>query len=225
MRNACIFALIFLISLSFISAAPQIPVVFSGSASYSENPSLSLQDQEINVSIGAGNWNVGSIEANNQFEIAVDPMGVVGDISFYIGGVQALEKGTYSMGAFIFKDLTINQLPPGVVNYYCGDNVCNGGESCSNCYTDCGSCSSESSSSSSSRSSSSSSNTVIVLSNDNSDDKQQIISNSDISGERLASKKDNSFVELITSGKLLIALFIIVVVLAIIIFSMPKKSE
>ena len=44
------------------------------------------------------------------------------------------------MGAFLDLDLTINSLPSGTINPFCGDNVCNGGETCSTCSGDCGTC-------------------------------------------------------------------------------------
>lgn len=210
MRKRIIFALIFLICLNFVYATPQVPVVFSGTISYSINPSVNLQGQEINVSIGAGNWKVGNVEANNHYEIAVDPLGVAGDIYFYIGGIKALETGQYSMGAFIFKDLTINQLPLGV-----SDNINSNDESDG----------SSGSSSSSSRSSSSSSSTIKLSSSSNLNNQNtQTQFNYSTESRNIDSKKENSFIEIITSGKLLIALIIVVLVLGILVFVIPKSK-
>jgi hypothetical protein len=213
-----------------------VPTVFSGKIIYSVNPAVSLYGLSINYTIGSSfqQWKAGTVQSGNNYEIMVDPMGVSGVFHFYIGDVEAVETGTYVKGGFILQDLTINTIPTGFVSQYCGDGLCNNGESCSSCSGDCGGCSSghHSSGGSSSGGSSggSSSNTAIVLTNPTTNTNTNTNSNPGsggvaITGNTVAdSTNSKGIMGVITSGAVLIALIIAVIVLGIIVLVLPKRK-
>ena len=221
-----------LISLSLVCAVPMVPTVFSGKVIYSPNPGLSLYGLDINVSIGSSlnSFEVGTVQSGNNFEVMVDPMGVSGVFHFYIGDVEAVETGTYVKGGFILQDLTINSIPTGAAGMYCNDGLCNNGETCTSCSSDCGSCGSSGSGGghSGGGSSGGSSSPVIVLnpsSNTNTNSNTNSGSNGGvpITGGAIGTKQ-GGFMGIITSGVLLIALIIAVIILGIIVLVFPKKK-
>jgi hypothetical protein len=161
-------------------------------------------------------------------------MGVIGDIHFYIGDAETVETGTYVMGAFVEKDLTITHLPSDDPSPYCGDGSCNNGETCSSCSTDCGSCNDgdgddnddddddDNGGGGGGGSSGGDSSDVIILSNPNVDSSSSGGSSTPfITGNSI--KSESGFFDLFTSGALLMALIIAVIVLGLIVLFLPSK--
>jgi len=88
---------------------------------------------------------------NNKFDIVVtDETGYGGTVEFYIGNKQAKETFMFNTFNVVTTDLTFTILSIDDDIEFCGDGICNDGETCSTCSSDCGSCSSGSGSSGSS---------------------------------------------------------------------------
>ena len=126
-----------LIGVAF--AAPSLPHVFNGEVIYSGDPSMSLSGYKISASVGGyGVGIVGSVNSNNTYEIFVDPQGHAGEITFYVGGVEAEEKGDYEWGGFSPNfNLTINEVPTDAT---CGNSLQEPGEQCDNLDLGVGTC-------------------------------------------------------------------------------------
>ncbi len=87
---------------------------------------------------------------DNIFDIVItDEIGNGGEIEFYIGTKKADETFTFSTFEVVTTSLTFTIQFNEDIEEFCGDNICNNGETCSSCSNDCGACSQESSSSSS----------------------------------------------------------------------------
>jgi len=238
--------------LSLVLAVPSLPHTFIGTVTYSQNPGMNLAGYDISASVGSyGLGIVGKVAAGNTYEILIDPQGRTGEITFYVGGVEAEETEDYSWGGHT-EDfvLTIDEMPSnalcgngiqepgeqcdgtdlgvgtcenvlGIVGAtgilgctnictfeysnctapFCGDGVCNNGESCSTCSQDCGTCGGSSSGSSGGGSSSSGSGSsnnkddkddkVIYLSADKEEDLQMSVDEELELTDLVSSDEDN----------------------------------
>jgi hypothetical protein len=214
-----------LLSISLVCAVPMIPTVFSGTATYSGDTGMNLQGYDINVSMpGRPEWNVGTVGSGNSFEVDVDPAGAVGTITFYVGGVQAVETGSYIKGGFVLLDLTINSPPTQDITppAYCGDGSCNSGETCSSCSQDCGSCNGGGGGGGSSGGGSGG-GTVIILQ----DEEDSGSSGGSGSGYTPitggVTKDSDGFLDFIAAGGLVIILAGLIIILGILLLLLPKR--
>jgi uncharacterized membrane protein YgcG len=275
---------------SFVLAVPSIPNVFSGIVTYSEDSETSLTGYDVSCSInGYALGIVGQIGEDNIYSVMVDPQGRTGEITFYIGGVEASPRAEYEMGEFTELDLTIYEMPsyamcgngiqePGeqcdgadlgigtcenvlgilgatgtlsctdyctfdYVNCsapYCGDGICNNGETCSTCPGDCGACPSSSSSSSGSSSgggggssSSSSGSGVINLNTSNNDNEVITLDFEQENQEEILEEETQEdtnarvtggVIGTGTGGSLIIIGIILVIVIIVLVVASKKKS-
>jgi hypothetical protein len=116
------------IILGVIFASPSLPHTFTGDIIYLDDPNMSLQGYKISASIPG--WEIGiigEVDANNSYEILVDPQGHSGLITFYIGGAEAIPTEGYEWGGYSELDLTIEDMP---INSLCGNNIQETGEQC-----------------------------------------------------------------------------------------------
>lgn len=236
MKKPLLFTILVIISIGFVFAVPMIPTVFNGAITYTGDVSMNLNGYDINVTIpGQPEWKVGVVGQGNSYEVDVSPdsnSNLNGDISFYIGGVEANEVGTYIKGGFVFLDLTIDSIPTQDIEpqEYCGDGICNNGETCSSCSQDCGSCDNGDDDDNDnhgggggSSGSSGGSKTIILDSNDEDDNTDSINTGSTpITGGVV--KKDG-FSDFLNSGGAIILLAGLIIVLGIILILVPSGKR
>ena len=231
MKKTPLLAILLLFSISFIAAVPIVSTVFEGTVSYTGDSGANLAGYSINVSIWSSsvNWSVGTVGANNHFEIMVDPQGTGTLIHFYIGDVETVETGTYIMGGYVEQDLTITSLPTTGQSSYCGDGTCNVGETCSSCSADCGSCDDDDDDNNGGGGGGGSSDDdddeIVIVQNNDGPSPGASVSNyyPDADSNTISKKKQRSaFMELLASGVLLTALIIAVIIPGLIILITPK---
>jgi len=105
-------ALIFLIGV-FVFAIPGIPHTFSGTVEYSNYPVMNLQYCDIGASMsGHGLGIIGEVGEDNFYNAAIIPGEYRGEITFYIGGVNASPTAQYIWGGETENfNLIIDELP------------------------------------------------------------------------------------------------------------------
>ncbi len=133
-----LFVVVGLLLLGFVFAIPSIPNAFSGNATYSEDPLWDLTDSEISASIdGYGLGVVGNVDSGNSYSVMIDPQGRTGEITFYIGGIEAHPTAIYEAGDFSELDLIIDEEPLYAV---CGNSIQEPGEQCDGSMLGVGTC-------------------------------------------------------------------------------------
>ncbi|MBD3247610.1 hypothetical protein GF378_03250 [Candidatus Pacearchaeota archaeon] len=249
LASTIILSLILILTTSFVCAVPMIPTVFNGTVTYTGDTGMNLYGYDINFTIGSsyGPVKAGSVSSGNNYEVDVDPNGNTGqDIKFFIGGSEANEVGTYIKGGFVTLDLTIDEPPTQIIDpEYCGDGICNNGETCSTCSQDCGQCgdgdgnddgnedneNDNDGSSDSDDDDDETSGDVIILSNSNSNS-DTLNSGQSNSGQRSpmtgsvvgdSTEKSYGFLDFLESGGLIVILAGMIIVLGIIMLLLPKR--
>jgi len=133
-----LFIVVGLLLVSFVFAAQSVPNAFSGAVTYSEDPLWDLVDSEISASIdGYGLGVVGNVDSGNSYSVMVDPQGRTGDITFYVGGIEAHPTATYEAGMFTELDLIIDDEPLYAI---CGNDIQEPGEQCDGSMLGIGTC-------------------------------------------------------------------------------------
>ncbi len=226
-KTLIIIPIITIMSFALISSVPMIPTVFSGTVTYSENPSMNLQGYDINVSINGSSkpeWNVGKVGSGNKFEVDVDPQGETGEILFYIGGVKALETGSYVKGGFVELNLTITSAP----TQNLGDGSGGSEEGSGSGDGDSG----DSGSGDSGGSSGSGSSSIEIISSSTSGSDSSSTSESESSSNYSrkitpitgGAIRNTGFLDFIGSGYLSIIFAVLIIILGILLLLMPKRE-
>ncbi len=173
---------------------------------------------------------------DNNFDIVItdEDGGTGGTIEFYIGDKKAKETFNFETFSVITTNLTFTISSDDEEIEFCGDNICNNGETCSTCSSDCGVCSSGSSSGGSgSGSSSGSSSNYISSSNSINNQSEEGNENEvlDLSIEKLKEKDKNTHIgtgltiaNFVKSGAGII-LMLIVLVIALIVGVIAFKNK
>jgi len=121
-----------LFSIGFALAQPSIPHVFSGTVTYSGNPSIDLDGSEVTASFnGAGSSIKGIVSLGNQYEIDIETSSTGGDVVIFIDGIEAfphINAASFPLGEDTNIDLTIDQLPSG--EDFCGNGNIEPWEEC-----------------------------------------------------------------------------------------------
>lgn len=129
MRKEIVLLPLLVLAISLIIAVPSLPHTFIGEVEYSGDSGMSLTGYDISASIGSyGLGIIGQVGEDNQYEVEVDPQGRVGEIHFYVGGIEAEETEEYVWGGHSGDfDLTINDMP---LYALCGNGIQEPGEQC-----------------------------------------------------------------------------------------------
>ncbi len=136
--------ILILLLIGIVSAVPSIPHAFRGTASYTNgNPlpdgyivTAKLDEQAISTSSVVEDGKYGYTDPLLVSDVIVNGQKVY----FYVNG-KLVENNpvNFVIGEVTNLNLTVDSPPPILV--VCGDNICNGGETCSTCPGDCGTCS------------------------------------------------------------------------------------
>ena len=133
MRKACLFALVLVLSISFIFAQncpPSLPKTYFGEVSSGGNALSGTY--EIRAVLGSDTIGIGEV-SSAQYSIDISPCsGSTGTIYFYINGIETKEKGVYlgesDWGIEEELDLSLKETPS--EENTCGDETIQSGEEC-----------------------------------------------------------------------------------------------
>ncbi|MFC1710816.1 hypothetical protein ACFLZJ_01525 [Nanoarchaeota archaeon] len=142
MKKEFILILGLILSISFVLAIPPSPNAFYGNIDY--NGELIQGRCSIEAKFNDFTEQCLIIDSKYGYDhntcIISDEDNLGGTVEFYLKSIKIGEHAFESMG--ITKlNFSIDFLPDCPIEEYCGDGICNNGETCSTCSNDCGTCS------------------------------------------------------------------------------------
>ncbi|MBU1129007.1 MAG: hypothetical protein KJ949_00045 [Nanoarchaeota archaeon] len=133
MRKVYLFALVLILSISFIFAQncpPSLPKTYSGEVSY--NGGALSGTYEIRAVLDEDTIGIGEVSEGEYLVDVMPCSGSTGEIYFYINGIETNERGLYSgeddWGVSEELNLEVEEMPP--AQNTCGDGLIQSGEEC-----------------------------------------------------------------------------------------------